>query len=201
MLIELLSRSRGLISFDPMTNLMMEAANIGVPVFLPGDPFDASAYRDFPADLTMHVSDDPGQFMARVTDEGRVRKLSPVLPCSRNADAVSLLRKVILKPEASDKLRVDQTLQKLIVDYRNKLLNSSTIQTYFDGAALSSLFMPLYLKSMKQPYWSDLLLCRGLYWIDILADLLARLGLFKLLQPVIQYSAPRVYSLGRPLWR
>ena len=200
-LISLLTDSRGLISFDPLTNLNLEAGNLGVPVYLPGNPFPPVCFTDFPVDLAPYVTDDAEIFLARLADNAAPKKLSLQLFRSLNSQAVALMIRVCTDVGLVDSLRMKPETLHAIDRYSQTIKATRTIQTLFNGSALSSRFTPFYVRSLKLPYWIHIGLCQCLSLIDRVADVLAAIGLYKILQPFIGFFVNRLFSIGSRLRR
>ena len=200
-LISLLTDSRGLISFDPLTNLNLEAGNLGVPVYLPGNPFPPVCFNDFPVDLAPYVTDDAEIFLARLADNAAPKKLSLQLFRSLNSQAVALMIRVCTDVGLVDSLRMKPETLHAIDRYSQTIKATRTIQTLFNGSALSSRFTPFYVRSLKLPYWIHIGLCQCLSLIDRVADVLAAIGLYKILQPFIGFFVNRLFSIGSRLRR
>ena len=98
-LLRLLTHSHGLISFDPLTNLSLESAILGVPTFLPGNPFPARCYRCFPTDLRSHITDSPGAFITMLQRPGPVVKLAIQGFYRASACAADLIARLTADPE------------------------------------------------------------------------------------------------------
>ena len=200
-LISLLTDSRGLISFDPLTNLNLEAGNLGVPVYLPGNPFPPVCFTDFPVNLAPYVTDDAEIFLARLADNAAPKKLSLQLFRSLNSQAVALMVRVCTDVGLVDSLRMKPETLHAIDRYSQTIKATRTIQTLFNGSALSSCFTPFYVRSLKLPYWIHIGLCQCLSLIDRVADVLAAIGLYKILQPFIGFVVNRLFSIGSRLRR
>lgn len=200
-LINLLTDSRGLISFDPLTNLNLEAGNLGVPVYLPGNPFPPVCFTDFPVNLAPYVTDDAEIFLARLADNAAPKKLSLQLFRSLNSQAVALMIRVCTDVGLVDSLRMKPETLHAIDRYSQTIKATRTIQTLFNGSALSSCFTPFYVRSLKLPYWIHICLCQCLNLIDRVADVLASIGLYKILQPFIGFVVNRLFSIGSRLRR
>ena len=200
-LISLLTDSLGLISFDPLTNLNLEAGNLGVPVYLPGNPFPPVCFTDFPVNLAPYVTDDAEIFLARLADNAAPKKLSLQLFRSLNSQAVALMVRVCTDVGLVDSLRMKPETLHAIDRYSQTIKATRTIQTLFNGSALSSCFTPFYVRSLKLPYWIHIGLCQCLSLIDRVADVLAAIGLYKILQPFIGFVVNRLFSIGSRLRR
>ena len=200
-LINLRTDSRWLISFDPLTNLNLEAGNLGVPVYLPGNPFPPVCFTDFPVNLAPYVTDDAEIFLARLADNAAPKKLSLQLFRSLNSQAVALMIRVCTDVGLVDSLRMKPETLHAIDRYSQTIKATRTIQTLFNGSALSSCFTPFYVRSLKLPYWIHIGLCQCLSLIDRVADVLAAIGLYKILQPFIGFVVNRLFSIGSRLRR
>jgi glycosyltransferase involved in cell wall biosynthesis len=198
-LVHLLARSNGLISFDPMSNLSLEAANLGVPAFLPGNPFPPRCYRCFPVDLRPFITDSAGNFIAQLKNRKPRRKLSLSLLDRASTQASAFLALLTADPEpvAAQPFSVtDDTLQQ-IEYFRQQLVHSRTIQTHRAGQSVSSAFGLLYVRSMKAPYVLHRALCQVLACLDQFGDVLAALGLFRLLWPLLTWFGAPVRAFQR----
>lgn len=200
-LINLLSDSRGLISFDPLTNLNLEAGNLGVPVYLPGNPFPPVCFTDFPINLAPYVTDDAEVFLARLAENAAPKKLSLQLFRSLNSQAVALMIRVFTDVSFVDSLRMKPETLHAINRYSQTIKATRTIQTLFNGSALSSCFTLLYVRSLKLPYWIHIGICKCLCLIDLVADALAAIGLYRILQPFIGFFVSRLFSVGSRMRR
>jgi len=200
-LINLLSDSRGLISFDPLTNLNLEAGNLGVPVYLPGNPFPPVCFTDFPINLAPYVTDDAEIFLARLAENAAPKKLSLQFFRSLNSQAVALMIRVFTDVSFVDSLRMKHETLHDINRYSQTIKATRTIQTLFNGSALSSCFTLLYVRSLKLPYWIHIGICKCLCLIDLVADVLAAIGLYRILQPFIGFFVNRLFSVGSRLRR
>lgn len=200
-LISLLADSRGLISLDPLTNLNLEAANLGLPVYLPGNPFASVCFTDFPVNLAPYVTDDAETFLARLAENSSPKKLSLQLFRSLNSQAVALMLRVCTDVSLVDSLRMHSETLHAIDRYCQAIKATRTIQTVFNGTALSSGLTTLYVRSLKFPYWIHIGLCQCLNLIDGVADILATTGLFRILQPFIVFFGIRLFSVGSRLRR
>lgn len=198
-LVRLLTRSSGLISFDPMTNLTLEAASLGVPTFLPANPFHPNCYRNFPADLSPFITDSIDLFLARIKDSGPRRKLSlgPLYRATNQSMTIVSLLTADPEPIGAQCFRVtDEVLQRLR-DYRRQLVGSYAIQIDRDGQSISSAFIALYLRSLRAPYGFHVALSHALTWLDRAGDLAVALQIFRMLRPLFRLIARPVHALER----
>jgi len=202
-LLRLLGCCHGLISFDPLTNLSLEAASLGVPTFVPLNPFSAGSYGRFPVDLRSHITDSPGAFIQMLLRPGPVDQLATDALRQANADAVDLVAmfSAIPDPIATEAFHVTEPLLRQIEDYRRRLKRSFSIQTVRDGESISSMFAAIYVKTLKSPYFVHYWFCQVLYWLDRIGDVIFAIGLFPLLRPIIRRLGAAAQKLARLLRR
>jgi len=181
-LTKLLIDSKGLISCDPMTNLNLEAAMLGLPVYLIGNPFPPRCFRNFPVDLTDLIIDSPGAFIARLSSNSPLKQIpvSALILKSRSSFDIFDLLLSDPQPLSAMAYRVSQKTLDQIDQYRIVLMRSRTVQALKDGQSFSSAFLGEYVDSFKYPFWAHEMLCNGLIRLDDFADLLASI---KLLRP------------------
>ncbi|MDP5119796.1 MAG: hypothetical protein NWQ25_10495 [Prochlorococcaceae cyanobacterium MAG_34] len=202
-LLRLLNCSRGLISFDPLSNLSLEAASLGVPTFLPVNPFPAACYRRFPVDLRSHITDSPGAFVQMLLRPGPVLKLATQGLQGTNVAAASLVAMLSAErdPIGASVFAVDQSSLRQINSYRRRLHLSLAIQTVRDGEAISSAFAAIYVKTLKSPYVIHCSFCWILYVLDRLGDSIFALGLFPFLRPMIRWFGSVSHKLAKRFGR
>jgi len=185
-LIRLLTQCNGLLTCDPLTNLNLEAANLGVPCFLTSNPFNLNCFRKFPCDLTTHVTDSASIFIAWLQRKGPVTKLStePLVRADLDGGEFLELLTETPAPIAESASIVGVELLSQIKDYRNDLTKSRSIQVVRDGQSLSSAFTGYYASSLKAPYAIHWWFCFFLGLVDAFGDLILLLGLARLLVPL-----------------
>lgn len=202
-LVEVLSRTNGLISFDPLTNLSLEAALLGVPTFLPANPFPIRCFRQFPVDLRAFLTTSPGEFIRKLKSCGPVRKLSPEPLNRMNIKAASLVDLLTAEhtPYGALAYRVTHQTLRQIRQYRHDLVRSRAVQVARDGQSFSSAYAQVYALSIKMPYTFHCFLCQLLACFDRLGDLLIASGFFRLLRPLVHLLDVIILSLARRFGR
>ena len=178
-LTQLLVNSRGLISCDPMTNLNLEAALLGLPVYLTSNPFPDSCFRDFPVDLSSLITDSPGYFIERLSDPSPLVRLRFDDLIAKNKSSLDFCKSFLADPEPLEAMayRVNQKSLDAIDQYRRTILRSRSIQALQDGQSFSSTFSGAYVYSFKYPYWLHRLLGKALQILDDSANCLAAIYL------------------------
>ncbi|WP_413681408.1 glycosyltransferase [Prochlorococcus sp. MIT 1318] len=178
-LIQLLVNSRGLISCDPMTNLNLEAALLGLPVYLTSNPFPDSCFRDFPVDLSSLITASPGYFIQRLLDSSPLPRLRFEDLIAKNKSSVDFCKYFLADPEPLEAMayRVNQKSLDTIDRYRRTILRSRSIQALKDGQSLSSSFLDVYAYSFKSPYWLHRYFGKALQMLDDTANCLASIHL------------------------
>lgn len=201
-LVQLLDNSHGLISCDPLTNLSLEAAILGTPTYLLGNPFSDSAFTSFPANLSDFVTDSSQQFIQLMAKSGPVKKLGTRSLYDKSAKASQLVGEIIsgLKdPDASPYVATPEMLAS-IKNYQNVLMSSGTIQAIRDGQSVASFFIRIYLLTLKTPYRYHLIACYILKIIDDVGVVLYKLGILKAMLMLI-VIIHRLISLPRRITR
>jgi hypothetical protein len=184
-LIELLGTSRGLISFDPMTNLSLEAAVAGLPVYLPSTAFPENAYADFPVDLRGFLHTSAEEFLQHLARPRPASlPLGGLMVAHRSSIQSFLL--MLSHPVYAASYQLTQPILDAVRAYRRELLRSGTIQAALNGEAASAALKGVYVKSLKSPYAIHRSLCLLLSGIDAVAELLYSLRLFRPLQPFLR---------------
>jgi hypothetical protein len=179
-LVRLLESSNGLISYDPLTNLTLEAALIGTPSYTPGNSFPESSYQNFPADLSEFITDSAGKFCERISSTGPVRKMPEKSLFKENKHAITIVSRLTSKTEAEPFLATKQSLAEM-ESYRKMLIKSRTIQVLNNGQSVSAMFFRIYILTLKMPYGYHITLCKVLALIDEISLAFANIGLFALL--------------------
>jgi hypothetical protein len=194
-LLELLMSAQGLISFDPMTNLSLEAALAGMPVFLPSTAFQEEAYAHFPVDLRGFLHTCSGEFLRHLTTQSPPRALVQKDLENAHRKSIDSFLLILADPVYAASFRCTEEVLEAISEYRRFLLASKTIQASLEGESVSSALKGLYMKTLKLPYTYHRALCVALSWIDGTADFLNSLRLFRPFRPIMRGLA----RLGRQL--
>ena len=195
-LVKLLEKSNGLITCDPLTNLSLEAALIGTPTYLLGNPFPISSYESFPAKLLDFVTDSASVFEQRLSHQGPVRKMSDQSLFHKSSKASALITELTSGTRSQDFIVTDQTLQQ-ISTHLNALIQSQTIQAIKEGQSMSSLFLGPYLLTLKTPYAYHFILCRILAIFDTVSEFMYDIGMFRILLMLMKILTPPYKRLKR----
>lgn len=198
-LIKLLEKSNGLISCDPLTNLSLEAALVGTPTYLLGNPFPQSSYEGFPAKLLDFVTDSALVFEQRLSNQGPIQKISEQSLFQKSSQASALIAELTSGERSQDFIVTDQTL-KQIKTHLKALIQSQTIQAIRGGQSMSSLFLGPYLLSLKLPYRYHYILCQILALVDRISESIYNIGLFRVLLVLTKILLPP-YNLAKQMVR
>jgi hypothetical protein len=179
----------------------LEAANLGVPSFLTSNPFQPHCFRNFPSNLSNHITDSASLFIDWLQKKGPVKKLStePLFLADLEAGDFLDLLTATPTPLAAKASVVDVELLSQIKKYRGTLLQSRSIQVARDGQSLSSAFTNYYASSLKTPYAMHWWLCFFLNIVDRFGDLLVFLRLARLLVPLEDFAGKLFRILGSRL--
>lgn len=195
-LVKLLEKANGLITCDPLTNLSLEAALLGTPTYLLGNPFPKSSYERFPAKLLDFVTDSTLVFEERLSNQGPVRKISEQSLFNKSSQASALITELTSGERSQDFIVTDQTLEQ-IRTHLKALIQSQTIQAIRGGQSMSSLFLGPYLLSLKLPYRYHLFLCNTLALVDGFSEFTYNIGLFRILLLLTKTLTPAYKKLKR----
>ena len=154
---------------------------------MPGNPFPYRCYKQFPEDLTKYITDSPGQFIQKLKNKGPIKFMQSNSLYVKTVQAVRLLELISSTPQpvGSEQYIVNDSTIKSIKQYKNEINKSRTVQALNNGQSYSSLFIRLYLHTLKSPYRLHKLLTYLLVFIDNIADLLATLKMQKILFLII----------------
>jgi len=184
-----------------MTNLNLEAANLGIPVYLTGNPFPARCYQNFPSDLSDFISDSPGQFLRSLGASTPNTPLKPGQLYVKSKDAFPLMELLTANPEPLGAKQFKVTRNTLIsLDvYLRDLVKSGSIQAINNGQSLSSNFIQTYINSFKHPYFIHCTLCRFLELIDSAAALFTTIRL--LIPTLLIFNILNLARISRAIFK
>lgn len=173
---KLLFSCDALISYDPLTAVILDFAALGKPVYLPHDPFPKSSYAAYPLSCLDNVYHDYEMWLHHL----KLVSSDPYISIQQAISEINVANKIgaanldslilCLTQEAQNHLSFE--LIPRLKEYTNSLLIDSTIQPSLDGQAPSSRYLPIYNFYLKLPERSRLPLRRPLQYVMKLSDLL-----------------------------
>lgn len=193
-LFALMAHCRGLISFDPLTNLSLEAARLGLPTFLVNNPFPHRCFTHFPSDLSSFITSDTQDYICHLQSSATRASLSAKQLYRVSDQSTEHIRALISYPCGNKGLQVDEDQLTSIHAYLAALRESRSIQVANDGQAASSIFFDVYLESLKAPYSTHLKICSLLKVLDDVVEVLDGLNLYPLIRHLLR-CVPRIQRL------
>ena len=174
---ELIDSLDGLICFDPLTAVILDAASRAKPVYLPNNPFPSDSYDEFPLKCIDIVYDDDIHFIThfkssiKLKDPGMHRILDQI-DLANESGVNNLVKKI--DAFTSDKLNfrgsllIDHELKK----YVHTLRLVSTISPFIDGQAASSKYLAMYIRAIYSPKPIRLIVRKILHEVIAVTDYL-----------------------------
>ena len=151
-LFKLLRASKGLISFDELTNLNLEAASVGVPVFLAEPLFPASSRELFSIEkFRLCVTSEPNEFIDLI----KQHEASGLQPFRRqtllehNERTLEGICRIISRPDEATRYVVTEEKRSKWRDYTRSLKSHRSIYAHLNGQAGGTLLLGWYMKNVS----------------------------------------------------
>jgi hypothetical protein len=160
-LFSLMKSSHGLISFDELTNLNLEAASVGLPVFLANPLFSEASRQQFSIpDYLVNVTMDASVFLGRVQERlnGRYNTISPSNLLSHNLATLEMIERIIIADPKSRQFIVQDSDRLNYRYYAKTLKRQRVIFTHIGGHAGGSLLFKCYCHQVSRGNTSSALL-------------------------------------------
>ena len=180
----ILSNSDGLISFDEMTQTNLEAASLGLPVFIANPIFPKKCLSNFTINkLQKRITHSPYKFIEMIKS-----KEFPSTPFTEkylefhNKQTFKYFVEIFDKNQTLKKLKKDVEYMK---EYSKFLLSKKAIYPFINsGQSPSSLLINLYVKNLiyRRKYQCIILLSKVL---DKIGFYLYKLGLIRIMEVLI----------------
>jgi hypothetical protein len=151
-LFSLMTSCHGLISFDELTNLNLEAASVGLPVFLANPLFSVASRQQFSVSSYIdHVCLDADEFLRRVYNRmngifGTI-KASDLL--SNNSKTIDMIEKIIANDQDAPQFIVRDHDRLNYRQYVKSLKRRRVIFTHIGGHAGGSLLFNWYCRQVQ----------------------------------------------------
>jgi hypothetical protein len=180
-LFSLLITIDGLITFDELSQLSLEAGTLGVPVFSANPLFTRNCLNMFPVDITSLVTHDAWEFMQRLTNrrEGRLKSISKSSLFASNNDAISCLAHAVAT-DSWEWVATDKARYYDIIKYGRHLREKRVLYPHYSGQSAGTYFLGLYVASLNQNLPLHNLVCGLISLADELGRLMLWLGCGKI---------------------
>ena len=194
-LFQLISKLDGLITFDELTQLNLEAASLGVPVFVANQLFPAKCLKMFPVNLSDMMTSRSERFIYNVIKrrQGKTKGIPDESMKILNESTISRLINVLNKDEwawtESYKSRVED-----IFKFGKSLRKKHALYPFFQGQSAGASLIKFYIFSISLSPSSHKLICFFISILDELSRLFVMIGasnLFDKLNRYIKKLRPR----------
>jgi hypothetical protein len=202
-LFDLLSSVDGLVTFDELSQIMLECLTLGVPVLSANPLFPVESFDLFPAPLTRLLTKDWSRFIELV--EQRRRGLIKPIPFtavfSENDNTVSHIIRLISGNVGEDKFCDQSTLPKMKA-FGRKLRSTRALYPHYSGQSAGSFLFRLYIASLRLEPFRHRVFCKIVSVVDEVGSALFKIGsgmLFYTVATRIQRSAKarKISTLAR----
>jgi hypothetical protein len=152
-LFRVMAASHGLISFDELTCLNLEAASIGVPVFIANPAFPPASRERFTiADFANYASTDHATFLRLVQErvEGRQNRIKSDELTSQNRETIAMLATVISNGDTAQAFRVSEKDIRRFRSHTQSLKKARAIYPHLGGQAGGSIFLNAYVRNIDR---------------------------------------------------
>ena len=197
-LFQALLRCDGLISFDELSQLNLEAATLGLPVYFPSSIFPETTYKNFPIPIGRYQTFSHDIFIKilEMRRSGKTKNLTKIDIQSNNADCINQFEALINASEqrftSYSKKGVNEIRQfgkqlkakKLLIPIRN-------------GQSPGSALIEIYISSLSSSYFKHLRITKVTKAIDILTLTLSSLKLGKYIKAVQKIYMASVKTLKK----
>jgi hypothetical protein len=174
----------GLISFDELSQLNLEAASLRVPVLIANKLYDSKVMEDFPVRINSFVTQDPNVFMSRVLSfatKSNALYLSSHDFLSCNEPTVEKIAQLLSCPPLLDEITYAKQQERLS-DFGRRLRARHALLPIWRGQSPGAhFFLALYAWSLHQGRIWHLLVCCLTRSVDFSAQpILSAYKLFRL---------------------
>jgi hypothetical protein len=176
-LFEVLRRADGLITFDELSQLTLEAVTLGVPVFLANPLFRQEAAASFPLPIAPFIARQPTHFieLVHLRRTGALKSPKRNQLGLKNAQLMSDLRVIIAKILNSPRAEYGERLVDM-ASYGRLLRRSRVLYPQYNGQPASSWLLGVYIMSIQETRFIHLSLCEFAWILDEIGRLAFALG-------------------------
>ena len=152
----------GLISFDELSQLNLEAASLGTPVLIANRLYESKVIEEFPIAISRFVTQDPNEFISRVLSGATNSKASCLSPYDFlicNVSTVDKIVKLLSSPPLLDQIAYAKQQEKLS-NFGRRLRARHALLPIWRGQSPGARFLfALYSWSLHQGRIWHLLVC------------------------------------------
>jgi hypothetical protein len=151
----------GLISFDELSQLNLEAASLGLPVLIANKLYDSKVAEAFPIAIERFITQDPNRFIAHIVSLNNKREscLPPSELLSCNVNTVNMILQLLSCPASLDDISYAKQQDELS-SFGNVLRSRYALSPIWRGQSPGArFFLCLYAKSLHQNRLFHLIIC------------------------------------------
>lgn len=166
-LFSLLSMIDGLITYDELSQLTLEAATLGIPVLLANPLFPPKCLNLFSISISTFVTRDPEEFLSLLSErrQGLLKAVSSSSIFSENADTLDRFSRLVLSKTwnytGEDKLRMQS-----IFRYGRMLRSKRAIYPHYGGQSAGTFFLAFYMRSLLERPFIYQQICHIISFVD-----------------------------------
>lgn len=176
-LFAILAEADGLITFDELSQLSLEAATMGVPVYLANPIFPETAMSRFPIDLISIITSSPEVFI-KLLEARRANLLRSVTLKRATINSASTVQAIIdlLKDNALEVVPPKNTLLADLNSFAAEIKKKKVLRPLYGGQAPSASLIRVYAWSLKESFFVHMTVCILMRLYDNIGSILFALG-------------------------
>ncbi len=180
---DFLINSKGLISFDEISQTNLEAASLGLPVFIANKCFPSSSIENFPiSDLKNRITSSSNKFLSMVDKEKFIPYKVDYLEKYNELTFLDI-KNILNNTDTSSKKLNKKNIAKFKI-FSNYLKQKNTILPIVNsGQAPSSLFINNYINNIGNRYIYNLI-CIFINQLDNLGLIFEKLKLIRIIERI-----------------
>jgi hypothetical protein len=167
----------GLITFDELSQLSLEAASLGIPVFLANPLFPKSSADSFPVPLSSFLTRDSHEFLELMEQRrsGRLKAIRTATLFTQNQSTVAQLMALVSDPKwnCTD---ADILLMERNKDFGRQMKRKRVLYPHYGGQSAGTFFLSTYITSIFETTSAHRRICRIISAVDELGRLLNFFG-------------------------
>lgn len=176
-LFDLMLSIDGLITFDELSQLSLEAATLGLPVFLANPLFSPESLELFPIPIARLITRDSNYYIDLLASKrrGELKAVSQNEIFSRNTNCVTQILELVSSANwnstSDDQHRLDK-----IIRFGHELRASSILYPHYSGQSAGAFLLGVYTISILERPFIHRLTCLTISLLDEVGHLFFRVG-------------------------
>jgi hypothetical protein len=193
-----LLRCDGLISFDELSQLNLEAATLGIPIFFPSPIFPATTYKNFPISIVHYQNLTHEAFIKNIEiQRGKKAKQLTLMDIQANNASCINQFKALINTSESRSPDYNKTEISELRRFGNMLRRKKLLIPIKHGQSPGSALVEFYISSLCGSYTKHLRITAIARAVDILTLSLASLRIGKYIKGVRKLHMASVKTLKK----